>query len=183
MSNDELSSIEYLIIENTVYFDVLDRLLSYVPALRHLKFRYLDGCNCKRRQLYPITLNYLSHISLEFVFIYFNQFEKLIKDTFHQVQFLHISTEDDVTYLDGNRWEQLILSSMPNLLVFQLNHSNSLLKNTDRTLLSYDDLIKKFTSSFWNERQCTFTHRKDWICNIDIEIFFSTHPHKYDLVL
>jgi hypothetical protein len=50
MSNNEYSPIEHLVIENTVYFDVIDRLLSYVPDLCHLKFRYLDGCNCKRTQ-------------------------------------------------------------------------------------------------------------------------------------
>jgi hypothetical protein len=68
MSNNEYSPIEHLVIENTVCFDLLDRLLSYIPELRHLKFRYLDGCNCRRTQLYPITLNYLLDISLELVF-------------------------------------------------------------------------------------------------------------------
>lgn len=182
MSNNEYSPIEHFIIEDTVYFDVLDRLLSYVPKLRHLKFRYLDGCNCRRTQLYPITLNSLSNISLELAFIYFNQFEQLIKDTFRQIQFLHISTKDDITYLDGDRWEQLILSSMPNLRVFHMNHSNSLLYH-DKIQLSYDVLIKKINSSFWIERKCLFTHRKDWIGDIDIEIFFPTDLHKYDLAL
>ncbi|CAF3185489.1 unnamed protein product [Rotaria socialis] len=40
MSNNEYSPIEDLIIENTVNFDALDRLVSYVPELRHLEFRY-----------------------------------------------------------------------------------------------------------------------------------------------
>ncbi|CAF1389491.1 unnamed protein product, partial [Rotaria sordida] len=177
MSNNEYSSIEHLAINNTIYFDALDRLLSYLPDLRQLKLRYLAGYKCKRTQLCPIELNYLSDISLKLVFIYFNIFEQLIKDNFHQVQCLRISTEDDITYLDGNHWEQLILSFMPNLRTFHMNYSNSILCN-DRIPLSYDALIEKFTSLFWIERQCSFTHEKDWMGSIDIEIFFSTDPHK-----
>ncbi|CAF4530148.1 unnamed protein product [Rotaria socialis] len=117
MSNNEYSPIEDLIIENTVNFDALDRLVSY------------------------------------------------------PVQFLRISTEDDIEYLDGNRWEQLILSYMAHLRVFHMNHSNSILCN-DRIPLSFDILVKQFTSSFWIERQCSFTHQNDWIGSITIEICF-----------
>lgn len=129
MSNNEYSPIEYLVIENDICFDVLDRLLSYIPELRHLKFCCLDGYNSKRTQLYPLRLNHLSNVSLELRYVRFNKFQQLMKDTFHQVQLLRIATEDDITYVDGNLWEELILSSMTNLRIFHMTHSNSLLYN------------------------------------------------------
>jgi len=58
-------------------------------------------------------------------FFDFNQFEQLIKGIFRQLHVLRISTKHDITYLDGNRWEQLILSSMPNLRVLHMNQGRT----------------------------------------------------------
>jgi hypothetical protein len=181
MSDNKYSPIQHLVIENTVNFNLLDRILSYVPELRHLKVRYLHGFNSNPTQLYRITLNHLSYISLGLVFISFTQLEKLMKDTFRQVQFLRVSTDDDIEFLDGVRWEQLILSSIPNLRLFHMNHSNSILSN-GRIELSYGTLIKKFSSSFWMQRKCSIKHKTNWIGDVEVEIFFSTDD-RYDLVL
>ena len=103
--------------------------MSYVPELRRLKLQHLDASDSRRTQFRAISLKYLSDISLKLVSVSFNQFEQLIRNTFYQVQVLHVSIEDDITYLDDNRWEQLMLSSMPRLRVFHMNNSNSLLTN------------------------------------------------------
>jgi len=107
---NEYSSIENLIIDNGVTFDGFDRLLSYVPQLHKLSIRCLDGVFCKRIQLLTIKFNYLTHISFDFHYIYFNQFEILVKNFFSHIQVLHLSTGHDNEYLNDNRWEQLILS-------------------------------------------------------------------------
>jgi hypothetical protein len=106
---------ENLIIANSVLFAKFDHLLLCVPQLHELSIQSLDGVYRKRIQLLTIKLNYLTHISFDFHCIYFNQFEILVKNFFSHIQVLHLSTGHD------NRREQLILSYMPYLCVFQLN--------------------------------------------------------------
>jgi hypothetical protein len=86
-----------------------------VPQLRHFSLHSLDGAFAERTELSQILLNHLIHVSIDLNMIYFTQFEKIIKDCFNQLQVLRIITARDVTYLDANRWEQLILSHMQNL--------------------------------------------------------------------
>jgi hypothetical protein len=170
---NEYSSIENLILDS-VTFDEFDRLLSYVPQLHKLSIQCLDGVYCKRIELLTIKFNYLTHISFDFHHIYFNQFEILVKNFFSHIQVLHLSTGHD------NRREQLILSYMPYLCIFQLNFRDSVYgDNHDQS--SYDVLINKFNSSFWVERHCFFTFEQEnrW-GNIGIEIFYSTDPYKYE---
>jgi hypothetical protein len=45
--NNQYSPIEYLVMKNSVYFDYLDILLSYVPQLRHFSLHCLDGAFAK----------------------------------------------------------------------------------------------------------------------------------------
>ena len=105
-----------------------------MPELHRLKISCLDANNARQRQLNPVPLKSLSYLSLKLDFTSFNQFAQLVKDMFHQVQFLSVATEGDTTYLNGNRW----------------HHSNSLLNN-GRNLLPYDGFVEKFASSFWIE--------------------------------
>jgi hypothetical protein len=64
---------------------------------------------------------------------------------------LHISMEDDSIYLDGNRWQRLILSHLPHLWVFDIFVSNKL--RYDRKLNEYITMMDQFNSLFWFERQ------------------------------
>jgi hypothetical protein len=181
IADKESSPIEHLIITTSVQFDEIDNLLSYVPQLRSLSINCLDGVYSKRTELSPIMLNHLTDVSLlECHYIYFNQFETLVKNLFNQVQVLRLRTHLDDTYLDGDRWEQLILSHMTNLRVFHIHHRGSLCY--DNNQLSTDLLINKFTSSFFVERQCFFTHQRDWRGSFAIEIFYSIDPNKYEIV-
>jgi hypothetical protein len=182
IGDDEYSPIEHLVIDDTVYFDTLDHLLSYVPQLRKLSIQCLHGYLSTRTELSAIKLNHLTHLSLDFHSIFFDQFEKLIKEFFIHVQVLHISTGHNIEYLNDHRWEQLILFHMPYLRVFDFNHAGGARHAEDDGPLSYDGLISKFKSSFWLERQCFFTYKRDSSGNIGIEIFYSTDSSKYGLV-
>ena len=62
----------------------------------------------------------------------------------------------DITYLDANRWEQIILSYMSNLQEFHMKHGYC--------IYSDPHYINQFTSSFWIERP--------------VEIFYSTYSYK-----
>jgi hypothetical protein len=92
-TTNQSSPIEHLVIDS-IDFDKFDIILSYVPQLRHLSLRCLDGAFSERTELSAIRLNYLTHISIECHMIYFIQFEKLIKDCFNQVQVLRITARD-----------------------------------------------------------------------------------------
>ncbi len=72
---------------------------------------------------------------------------------------LRLTTTMDESYLDAKRWEQLILSSMPNLSVFDFNHDNHLVLDNSAP---YHDILKQFTSQFWIEKQWFFTHQHNW---------------------
>jgi hypothetical protein len=81
-----------------------------------------------------------------------------------------------VTYLDANRWEQLILSHMRNLRVFDMNYLGSI--HGDK--LPCDVLTENFNYSFWNERKTLFIYRQEHSCgNIRIKIFYSIDSSKY----
>jgi hypothetical protein len=95
----------------------------------------------------------------------------LLKYFFHNIEVLHLTTQNDPTYLDAKQLEKLIVSLMPNLRVFDIHHTGS--------ALTYHDLINQFNSSFWIQRQWFFTHQHDWQATLeDNGIFYSTNPYR-----
>jgi hypothetical protein len=172
--NNELSSIEYLVIKNRFQFHSFNNLLLYLPQLRYLSIDCLDGLYYQNVELCPIVLKNLKYVSLKLDLINFNLFEPYIKHFFRYVEVLRLTTEFDQAYLDANRWEQLILSSMPNLRIFDINH-DGLIRNN---LLTYHDFINEFNSSFWIEKQWFFTHQHDWWESLDAGVFHSTDPYR-----
>ncbi|CAF5140507.1 unnamed protein product, partial [Rotaria sp. Silwood1] len=60
------------------------------------------------------------------------------------LKILRLTTFFDEAYLNAKRWEELILSSMPNLRIFDIYHEGSI-RNND---LTYHDIINQFNSSF-----------------------------------
>jgi hypothetical protein len=92
------------------------------------------------------------------------------------VKVLHlIIYYDDVTYLNGHRWEQLILQSLPQLEEFYLKyHEYREYHNYEDESLQYLGEPNQFTSSFWMARQ--------WIFETEIDIFniiYSVRPYRY----
>ena len=92
----------------------------------------------------------------------------------HNLRSLCISTNDDsdITYLDADRWQNLILSDMPNLSIFDIQYIYSVQSNKNITS-SYETLINKFTSSFWIERQWFFDTQYPYEQYQDNIIFYS----------
>jgi hypothetical protein len=107
--------------------------------------------------------------------ILFDQFESMVKNLFNQVQVLYISTDNDVAYMDANRWERLILSHMPYLRIFDIAIRYS---STNEGTVSYVTLINRFNSSFWVERQWFFGYnifRGKFLKSV---ILYSTNPYR-----
>ncbi|CAF4987391.1 unnamed protein product, partial [Rotaria sp. Silwood1] len=135
IATNEYGSIEHLIIKDS------------------LSINYLYESRKKRKDICPIVLKYLKdlkHVSVKLKDINFDDIEILIKDLFRNVQLLYISTSRYKEYLDANRWERLILSSMPYLRIFDFQHIFSENSN-ENTEFPYKVQIKRFTSSFCSD--------------------------------
>jgi hypothetical protein len=171
--NQKFSCIKYLVIDHACTLNELSSLLYHTPQLCHLTCeRLVDIDEIVKKDL-PITLSHLRYISIGECQIDFNEFEVFIKEISSQLQVLRISISWNSTYLDGNRWEQLIKKHMPHLNKFHFNYDQY--TDDDFSIDSGYAFINRFTSPFWIERQ--------WLSELRIdlrEIFFSVHPYKYD---
>ncbi|CAF0827653.1 unnamed protein product [Rotaria sp. Silwood1] len=173
-STDIFSPIECLVINHYFRLQSLNNLLSYLQQLRHLSINYLNGFDLQHIEFYPIVLKNLKYISLELDLVPFDQLEKFIKNSFYYVEVLRLTIKADFTYLDAKKWEQLIVSYMPNLRVFDINHEGSEQINQ----LTYHNLINQFNSSFYIEKKWCFTHQHYWQETVKSGIFYSTNPYR-----
>ncbi|CAF5085225.1 unnamed protein product, partial [Rotaria sp. Silwood1] len=153
------SPIEYLIINAPFPFKAFHNLLCFLPKLQHLSIgsRHLLGDIHIEYQLSPIQLKCLRHVSIYFSMIHFDEIEKIIKEFFHHVEILHLTTYYTETYLDTQRWQKLIVYHMPYLRVFDINCQDFL--DYD---ISYHDVVTEFNSSFWIKNKCFFENQYEW---------------------
>lgn len=88
---------------------------------------------------------------------------------------MHITTARDMVYLEADRWEQLILSYIPCLRIFDFKHT---IKNyLDYPEDVFETLFCHFNSSFWHQRQWFFAH--DPYSGEYLEgIFYSIQPYR-----
>ena len=175
-TNDEFSPIECLVIDNSLEFDYFDYFLSYVPQLRYFSLATLDGVYSERTELNPIRLNYLRYLSIDLHQVYFNQFEHLIKNTFHHVEEFYLTAGHDQTYVDAKRWEELISTHLFNLRVFDLDYEDSIYGDDQ---LSEDELTKNFHSLFWTERKTLFIYQNPHSGSISIKIVYPSDSFRY----
>ncbi|CAF1365829.1 unnamed protein product [Rotaria sordida] len=168
MTDFKDSPIEYFLINNRFSIESLNDIFFCLPKLRYLSIDCLVGCDDPDIDEDPIVSKYLNNVSIKVDSIDFNLLQKLIKRFFYNTEILHISTKSDQTYLDAKQWEELILSSMPNLHTFDISHDGG----------TYHDLINQFNSSFWIKKQWFFTHQHDSQETLDSGIFYSTNPYR-----
>ncbi|CAF1472907.1 unnamed protein product [Adineta steineri] len=181
-ATNKYSLIEDLVIKNYIPLDTLYTILSYTPHIRRLSLSYLVEPEKRQNMTFSITLNNLTYISLKLTSFDFHHFELLAKDLFHNLQVLRLYASSEITYLDANRWQNLILSHIPNLTTFDFQYVYFLWSKKDM-LPSYKNLIQKFTSSFWIERQWFFSTQYPYRKNAGNLIFFSVKPYKYKINL
>jgi hypothetical protein len=178
-SQHDRSRIEHLMINTRFPFKSFGDLLACLPRLRHLSINCLVQSthmdfDMEEEEVRRIVLKHLESVSLKLESIPFDQLEDFIKNHFHRVEVLRLTTTYDPKYLDAKRWEQLITSSMPNLRIFDVNFHGYASKNQ----LTFHDLINQFNSSFWIEKQWFFTHQHDCQEDLTSGILYSTDPYR-----
>ncbi|CAF4115220.1 unnamed protein product, partial [Rotaria sp. Silwood2] len=141
MTEYNLSSIQYLIINGRFPFKSLNNLLCALTKLRHLSMNNLIHRQVyfQRENILPIQLKYIKYIF------------------FYYVQILRLTTKYDEAFLDAKRWEYFIISYMPYLRIFDINHENY---------------------KFWIKKNWFFTHQHDWAKRLDSGMFYSTNPYR-----
>ncbi|CAF1150383.1 unnamed protein product [Adineta steineri] len=176
-ATDKYSSIEHFVIKNHIHLVTLYRILSYVPQIRHLSISLLIAPYRRHNMTFSITLNNLTYISLKLRSFDFHDFELLAKDLFHNLQVLRFCASDEITYLHANRWQNLILSHIPNLMIFDFQYEYYAKSEKDMISIN-ENLIKKFTSPFWIERQWFFSTQHSCGHSENDFLFFSVKPYK-----
>jgi hypothetical protein len=163
ISTQQISPIKHFVIDNNCSINSLNILLSYLPELRRLSCNNLTGSRIQQTDFQPIVLNHLRHLSLKIEDLSFDIIELFLTNLHHQLQVFHFSTNDYITYFNPQRWQQLILSSMPNLRIFHIQ----LLHYFDFNQLAFLGLsLNQFRTSFWFERK--------WFFRYEYENLFAT---------
>ncbi|UJR17208.1 hypothetical protein I4U23_004103 [Adineta vaga] len=177
---NELNTIEYLVVNQTVSFDQLDSLLSYVPKLQRLSIIDLYELSDSRRKSKSLSLDLLTNVSITVKNIEFNDFQSIARDYFRQVQVLHLKVQckawynDGIQYLDANRWEQLISTYIPNLSIFDFQYIHYFRGEIDRE--NYDTCIRNFNSIFFVKHEWLFDYQ--YHPQSDTAVFFSRNPYR-----
>ncbi len=175
-NNYQLSPLQHLIIDHSCTLPKLIAMLSCTPRLCYLYCELLDKSNQFIEEDMKILLPNLTHISIDICHVKFDKFEIFIKTIGSQLQILRITTSEDTAYLNGGRWERLLVQYMPHLRIFKFNHQE--LVEDDFEFTTDHALIHQFTLPFWTRRQ--------WVVELIIligiwgchEIAYSIHPYR-----
>jgi hypothetical protein len=174
IATNQFSPIVHLVIKDSINLNELSCLLSHVPQLHRLSIDNQVQYYNRQRNVWSNVSANLTHVYLNLEDVYFDKFEPLIKNLFRQLQILSILTSADRSYLDANRWKQLILSHMPYLRIFDIHyceHTNMIDKEM------YAVRFDQFESSFWFERQWFFAY------HIPVKsgyVLFYSAPYRYE---
>jgi hypothetical protein len=172
----QFSTVEYLTINHSCSLNDLVRILSYTPRLKRLTCKELIRSNENIAREIILNLSNLTHIRISECYVIFDKLETFIKQISSQLQVLRINTYWDVTYLDADRWEQLISEYIPQLQEFYLQHHE--FTDDDFEVTEYHTLMDQFNSQFWITRRHIFELAidvNDWSWS---EIIYSIHPYR-----
>ncbi|CAF0897618.1 unnamed protein product [Rotaria sordida] len=172
-TNEQISSIEHLIIDHSCAIDELFAITSYTPHLHRLKLLSLTDRNVNIRNIKPMILPNLTHLSMHIYSITsFTIFQKFISKLNSKIKILSLTTiVEDITYLDADRWESFILTKLLQLEKFYFKYSAYFAENYETPV--YIGQRDQFISSFWLQRQ--------WILDIEFEfenIIYSIRPYR-----
>ncbi|CAF2662233.1 unnamed protein product [Rotaria sp. Silwood2] len=160
-TDEQYSSIKYLVIDHHCTLDEIGLLTSYTPQLDRL---YVNKVAKNLHNFSGINLYHLNSIYLNIYNITFNELEIFLIKIYSNLKTLSMKCSNDTMFLNTHRWELLIMNYYPELEKFYL-------KYCDR--ISNDGFYKEkidLSSSFWI--------KKKWI--FGIEFSFGNIKMKYN---
>ncbi|CAF1521905.1 unnamed protein product, partial [Rotaria magnacalcarata] len=152
-NNEQMSSIEHLITSHPCAFDELFAIISYTPNLHRLKFLYLSNRNVSIGSIKSMVFPNLTNLSISiYTEISFDELKIFIEKLNSKLKIFSLTIiVEDVTYLDANRWEELIRTKLPKLEEFYFRYSAYFSENYDTPL--YFGQCNQFISPFWLQRR------------------------------
>ncbi|CAF0874130.1 unnamed protein product [Adineta steineri] len=170
-TNKQYSSIEFFVFLHYLTLDQFCHLLSYTPRLTHLYcYTILDFKLTNSIDIFT-KLNNLVLFNLCTMDLSCNLCQALLSKLPLQLKILSVTVSDrDISYLDANRWEELIRKNMPNLERFTLCLQEKMDERFQIT--NYHKTIPNYFLPFWME--------KEWIFRIVVEddkIDYDIFPH------
>ena len=181
-TKNQLSPIEHLNIKHKVSLDQLDSLLFYTPQLCRLSVNCLKLGDNSPSSSSSLSMSLLTHVSLKTDPVPFDDFELLATKYFRLLRSLRLvvyfsNQYSNITYLNADRWEQLISTHIHNLHIFDFQHQYCTWDN-DRNRHSYETQVNKFNSPFWIEHQWFFEHQYyEWMYS-DTATFYSINSSR-----
>ncbi len=129
------------------FFDLTD-LLSYTPRLSRLSCLNLAGTAANIKSEVLTKLTDLVYLNVTIKHLEFDEFEAILLNFCSSLELLKISSQSpDKSYLDGDRWEQLISQNMPSVAKFIFSYHDTLYDNFETN--PYHSLINRFYLPFW----------------------------------
>lgn len=149
------SSIKHLILDVIIPIRDLNHILSYLPHLQRLSCTHLVQSNNQSQMPLTFLSNVLTHISFHADDFSVELLEAMFTKVFNQLQVFRFSTTSNVEYLlDSNRWQQFIISHMPNLRIFDIKLSITNYFSPDE----FRKRVEYFKHLFWCQRRWFFEY-------------------------
>ncbi|CAF4163813.1 unnamed protein product [Adineta steineri] len=149
------SHVEYLVVDHRCTLNELIVILSYTPQLCRLTCREINESNEEDDTKHALSAIFkLTYISIGKCHAKFDELILFITKISRQLQVLHMTSSQDVTYLDADRWQRLISRYLLNLRILEFKYEEFIDDDLEVTL--YHERIDRFYSSFWTKRKWYF---------------------------
>jgi hypothetical protein len=148
-------------------------ILSYTPKLHRLQCIFLSSPDSSIKRIMSIRLTFLTHIVIKTCNLHFNYFALFNKKIDCKLKSLFVITESqDINFLNAYEWQNLINQALPRLKRFYLRYT----EENDNEIIYYvnSDKQNAFSSSFWIERNLTFSIQYDGEL-----IHYLVRPYRY----
>ncbi|CAF4321634.1 unnamed protein product [Rotaria sp. Silwood2] len=153
-TKEQHSTIETLALYTGYSLNEILTLTSYTPNLRRLIIPNGMDHNINIQRLLSIRLPNLTYLSTRFYTLNFHEFEIVIKKICSTLKILHIEfLVQDVNFLDGDCWENLILTSLPYLEELHFIYDEDFSPDDEQI---YSGRLNSFNSPFWIDRRWFF---------------------------
>lgn len=173
------SPVKELVILQALDYDDIIGLLTCTPHLKRLDFNF-SKCRYNLRAIdSTIISSRLTHLTVDMGLTSFDHFERITTNLLSHLQVLYVSVKQNKNYLDADRWEQLISSSMPDLRKFDLDYSYHIYGSyTGWNQPDCDEMLRKFSSSFWSQHEWYFEYQLAVNEYAGEMWFFSVNPYR-----